>query len=609
SDTDGDTDSDTYGNTGSDTDGDTDDDMDIDKSSGTVTIPAGTRLLTRLVNEDRVVLSEAAVGSAILQGAEFFETIHAIEAKPGYGMIQLYDWGGAVERLSRGATRATLELNETDIDDVKIVSGSVLLLEEIDDEDTGQPADPTHRHAVCVTAVKKVSDALRCDPGTDSSLFEVSWAENDALPFSLPLRHPSGKPAAVACGNVAIADYGRTVAMEPLVPEFVQPGERYRPRLRVGNVTHRVSLDETLRAQDTSGQLVQDPARALPVITVLELPEGSRSSEDSSNESQAVPWYPRGDLLASGPFDRHFALEVESDGTARLRFGDGVYGRLPGTESQWYATYRVGTGRAGNVGAGAIAHVIPVNGDESNQTDSLTIIGVRNPLPATGGQEPERDEQARLYAPYAFRFAQRAVTAEDYAEITERHPEVQKAVAEIRWSGSWNTVFITVDRRGGLPLDREFEAELRAFLEPFRMAGQDLEFIPPRFVALDIAFTVHVAPEHLRSEVEVVLLAALGNGETSAGKLGFFHPDNFTFGDPVYLSDLVAAAMEVPGVVWLDVDDRPPKENRFRRFGESSRGEVGAGQITVGSAEIIRVDNDPTAPYNGRLQLFMEGGL
>ena len=52
-----------------------------------------------------------------------------------------------------------------------------------------------------------------------------------------------------------------------------------------------------------------------------------------------------------------FVVEVESNGEATLRFGDGVHGRRPETDTSFEATYRVGNGVAGNVGRGAIAHV------------------------------------------------------------------------------------------------------------------------------------------------------------------------------------------------------------------------------------------------------------
>jgi hypothetical protein len=40
------------------------------------------------------------------------------------------------------------------------------------------------------------------------------------------------------------------------------------------------------------------------------------------------------------------------------------------------------------------------------------------------------------------------VTEEDYARAAEKHPEVRKAVATFRWTGSWHTVFLAIDPEG-----------------------------------------------------------------------------------------------------------------------------------------------------------------
>jgi hypothetical protein len=93
------------------------------------------------------------------------------------------------------------------------------------------------------------------------------------------------------------------------------------------------------------------------------------------------------------------------------------------------------------------------------------------------------------------------------------------------------------------------------------------------------------------------------------GQLGFFHPDNFTFGQSVYLSRIVATAMGVQGVRWVDTNDKPPSPNHFLRLGEVSHGETAAGKIAMARLEIARLDNDPSQPENGKIDFFMEGGL
>jgi predicted phage baseplate assembly protein len=315
--------------------------------------------------------------------------------------------------------------------------------------------------------------------------------------------------------------------------------------------------------------------------------------------SAAGEWTPVRDLLNSNRFQTEFVAESDSDDETYLRFGDGRTGRMPLTGEQFTATYRIGSGTAGNIGADVLAHVV---------TPESGILGVRNPLPASGGVEPETLQEVRQYAPQAFRRQERAVTEADYAEVAGRHPEVQRAVATRRWSGSWYTIFLTVDRKGGLPVDAAFEDDLRTFLERYRMAGQDVEIDGPRYVSLDLAFIVCVESGYFVANVKAALLERFSNRVLPDRTSGFFHPDSFTFGEPVYLSQIVAKAMAIPGVRWIDTATGKGKPIRFQRWGEPAHGELGKGQIDMGRLEIARCDNDPSRPENGRLEFSMEGG-
>jgi len=169
-------------------------------------------------------------------------------------------------------------------------------------------------------------------------------------------------------------------------------------------------------------------------------------------------------------------------------------------------------------------------------------------------------------------------------------------------------MFVTVDRRGGLPVDADFRDELIQFLEQFRLAGHDLEVDSPRYVPLEIAMTVCVAPGYFSSDVKRALSDRFSNRDLPDGRRGFFHPDRYTFGQSVFLSRLVSAAMEIPGVQWVDLTDRGDGPNRFRRFGEPSHGEFDEGRIDMGRLEIARLDNDPSLPENGKIEFLMEGG-
>jgi predicted phage baseplate assembly protein len=315
---------------------------------------------------------------------------------------------------------------------------------------------------------------------------------------------------------------------------------------------------------------------------------------------QLFDWESVTDLLASPPTARRFVVEVDNDGASHLRFGDDEYGLRPAGATIFSLRYRVGNGRGGNVAAEALAHVE----QPAAAPNWPGVLQVFNPIPARDGTEPETVDEVRRFAPAAFRARQlRAVTAADYAAAAQRHPEVQRAAATRRWTGSWHTMFVTVDRKGGRPVDASFEQTLRAFLESFRMAGYDLEIDAPRYVSLDVGLTICVKPHTFKAVVKQALLESFSSRDNPDGSRGFFHPDNFTFGQPVYLSQIIARAMEVPGVASVMSVDR------FQRYGEDPHGEIAAGFLPLYRLEIARLENDRNAQEHGRLAFAMQGGL
>lgn len=511
-------------------------------------------------------------------GTEIFEPLHDVTLYPAHNHISFYTWEDDECCLPKGAVRATLK-----DDGLKIQKGDVLIFEELRGPENGEEADanPAHRQAVRLIDVSYGTDPISLN---GQKIAEIEWNAQDALTFPLCISSRVTKEE-ISCarGNIVLADHGCTHQNEELLPPKVPMSGIYRPRLQRMGLTFSSSYDHK-KAQETSASssLSQDPHDALPSVTLA-------SAEEN--------WHSKRDLLNSDRFAAEFVVEMEDDGRSYLRFGDDVMGRRPAPETSFQASYRTGNGRAGNIGAEAIGHLVLPTG----QTIPAGVT-VRNPLPAQGGLDPEPTNQVSLYAPQAFRRQERAVTEGDYAEMAQRHPDVIKAVATIRWTGSWYTIFISVDRKDGRPVDDEFEIDLRRFLERYRLAGHDIEIEGPRFVSLDIAFKVCVAPGYLKENVKSTLLETFSNLDFRGKKRGFFHPDNLTFGQPVYLSKMVAEVMRVQGVLWVETV-------RFGRWGQGSMGEKDAGVIKLDQLEIARLDNDPSFPENGKIEFLMTGGM
>jgi hypothetical protein len=193
------------------------------------------------------------------------------------------------------------------------------------------------------------------------------------------------------------------------------------------------------------------------------------------------------------------------------------------------------------------------------------------------------------------------VTPADYEAVTMRDPAVQRAAGTLRWTGSWHTVFLTVDRYDGRLIDPTLEAALTAHVDRYRMAGHDLEFDDPRFVSLEVELFVCVAADHFRSDVKGRLLEVLSDRDLPDGRRGLFHPDRFSFGQPVYLSPILAAARDVPGVASAEVVV-------FQRQGIPASRFVDEGRLELGRLEIGRLANDPNFPEHGVLRVELGGG-
>lgn len=354
-----------------------------------------------------------------------------------------------------------------------------------------------------------------------------------------------------------------------------------------GNKAYRLALETGQLQVYAHGDAA---SRMIAVTTRLARPQINLSG---FYLGKTALWQPRTDLLASSAEAQEFVVETEHDGSALIRFGDDYHGKRPDSGTEFSADYRVGNGSSGNIGLESIAHIV---------SNDARLERVSNPLPARGGVDPETPDQIRRDAPEAFRKQERAVTQDDYAAVIEDRSDIQRAAATFRWTGSWHTVFLTTDRKGGKAVDDAFEQDILDHVERFRMAGYDLEVDGPRYVPLDLAMTVYVKPDYFRADIRAALMRIFSQGWLEDGRPALFHPDNFTFGQPVYLSELYAAAQSVQGVASVVID----KFQRLRLPDDPTP--LDEGVLKLARLEIARLDNDPNFPERGVVKLDVGGG-
>ncbi|MCP3868828.1 MAG: putative baseplate assembly protein [Gammaproteobacteria bacterium] len=543
-------------------------------------LPLGTPLVSSSDTSSRPTIHPDDMDAKVVSSAIVFETMHDQPVYSGHNEIELYTWSDSVTGLPKGSTVFTL-VNDPPL---ALVVGDVVVLEEVRSPQTGAlaDADPGKRHAMRIVATTPESDPL-----TGQSVLTVTGHSQDALPFDMCISvevdyegSPQKLATSRAFGNMILADHGRSVSDPSVLSPAQVPYDRvYAPRLSVPTITYaQVYTHHENLETPVTGMLKQDPRKAHAAVWL---------------DDGVSTWVVQKDLLGSDRFAKEFVVEPNRDRSVLIRFGDSVHGNTPSPGVTFSPRYRVGNGRAGNVGANGISKII---------TNYQGISEVRNPIAAMGGVEPETMADVRRYAPQAYRTQKRAVVEEDYETVAQLYPEVQRARAQFRWTGSWYTVFITIDRFEGRAVsgDRDFVDKLIQHIEAYRIAGYDIKICDPLFIPLDITLRICCHPGYSPPDVKENLLDVFGPSFTKTGEKGFFHPDRHTFGTPLYLSTLYTTALSVTGVA-------SAQALRFQRWDQIAHNELEDGLFQPSNMEIIRCDTDPNYPENGRITFDVYG--
>jgi hypothetical protein len=466
------------------------------------------------------------------------------------------------------------------------------------DTAAANPVDPPVRQIVHLTGAAEETDEL-----LNAKVTHLRWDATEALAAEHDLTRT------VLAGNLVPAVEGRRFAEGFVIDP--DPAGLDAPRAAVARGGPDAGCADpapyhlhTL-AQGRVAWLLRDDTAITPEVCVVEQP--------ATIGDEPRTWRWRRSLLDADPFEAAYTVEpvayrdIRIDRTSGLpwfeydgddgdsvRFGTGTFGDRPQQGSRFEVTYRETAGAAGNVAADSITKV----------PDALksVVLAVTNPFVASGGADEETLDHVRADAPQAFRARQfRAVRADDYDRTAEELSWVLDAGTQMRWTGSWLTVFTTAQPRATEQMTLAEHTELIRLLGRRRIAGYEVYTPDPRYVGLDLIVIVCAQAWALRGEVEAAILDELGTGRLCNGRLGFFAPGNLRFGTPLERSELEAAiqrANGVDGVVRID----------YRRRGYVPNFTPMPQTVTVGRDEIILVDNDPSEPDRGSLRVVVEGG-
>jgi hypothetical protein len=265
-------------------------------------------------------------------------------------------------------------------------------------------------------------------------------------------------------------------------------------------------------------------------------PSGTSTTLDV--QVNELEWQEVDDLSGATATQRCYVTSEDDAQNTTVTFGNGVHGaRLPTGTANIKATYRYGMGSSGNVDVGQISQLA---------THPLGAQGVINPLPASGGADPDRIDQARANAPVAVMALDRLVSVRDYADFARAYAGIGKATAALLSDGRRQLVHVTIAGADDIPIDTgsDLFINLVQSLQKYGNPFQPIEVAIRRVRLIVMAATVGLLPNYLWEDVAPNLRAAI---------LALFSFDARALGQTAFLSEAIAAAQQVEGVAWLNV--------------------------------------------------------
>lgn len=299
--------------------------------------------------------------------------------------------------------------------------------------------------------------------------------------------------------------------------------------------------NEILGSGDASQAFQTFTLRQFPLTYVQASTQEGRASTLSISVD-GIQWQEVDTLYGHGPYERVFVTHIGDDQKVTLLFGDGKTGsRLPTGEDNVVASYRTGVGTQGLVKQGQISLLL---------TQPLGVKGVSNPTAPTGAVDPETLEDARRNADNTVRTLGRIVSVIDYETFANSYAAVAKAKAMLVWNNQTKGVYITIagpattQNLTGTPIAQGSGIYNKIYAGMRRASDPTIPLFLLSYTAplFHTAAQVKVQSDH----DQVTVLKAVEQAIRAA-----FSFDARTFGQWVYLRELIAASQSVPGVVTI----------------------------------------------------------
>jgi predicted phage baseplate assembly protein len=328
-----------------------------------------------------------------------------------------------------------------------------------------------------------------------------------------------------------------------------KPEDNFSLNANVAHATHGETVSEVLGSGDASQRYQQFTLKQSPLTYVsAATASGARSTLETKTDAGEIDygvrvnglrWHEAPTLFGRRSQEHIYVTRTSDEGKTTIEFGDGLTGaRLPSGQDNVRATYRKGIGTDGLVKAGQLTSLL---------TRPLGVKSVTNPEDATGAQDRESLDDAKTNAPLTVLTLDRTVSLQDYEDFSRSFAGVAKALATWTWDGQTKRVFITVAGPDGAEIKPDSDTYIN-LLGALQQAGDpfvSLRVKSYRPAYFRFAGKVKIDPDYQSG----LVLAAVEQKLRQQ-----FSFDVRAFGQPVFLSEVIAAVQAVPGVMAVDVN-------------------------------------------------------
>jgi predicted phage baseplate assembly protein len=306
-----------------------------------------------------------------------------------------------------------------------------------------------------------------------------------------------------------------------------------RLNANVARATHGETVEEVLGSGDAA-QTGQSFRLQRSPLTFDSAPVPGGTASSLTVRVDGVRWQEVASLHGQGSEAQVYTVEVDEEGRATVRFGDGIDGaRLPSGAENVTAVYRFGLGPDGEVAAGSLSLLA---------TRPLGIAEVTNPLAAAGAAAPDTVEQARRNAPVTVRTLGRVVSLSDFEDFTLAFAGIGRVRA-----APLGGVHLTVAGVGGTAVDPGsvlFENLFEA-LETARLPGPPMHLASYEPLPFDVAAKLVIDPRFRAEDV-------FGRAREALAAAYAF--ERRQMAQPLWAADVVTLLQAVSGVVAVDLD-------------------------------------------------------